>query len=81
VGEQLQFPEEVGLTDERKYGKTYAVGSPKESDTVILASTPTLRRVFELPHVAHAGPCFVAFELGDQVDECLCFTAIDEELI
>ena len=76
---QLQLDPDVSvenlpLTSEEKYGKTY---SSRVSGNDTDVSREKAIEKFELPLVSHEGRCFVHLERGEAVSTCPCLDALD----
>ena len=79
--EDAQYPEEVGLTSEEKYGKTYVSRVTERDDKVISPSMESHDdHIVFLPRVAHEGMCFLKLRLGEPVDNCPCLSPLMAEL-
>ncbi len=71
----LEYPDEVPLTDEAKYGKTYVsrVNADSQAEEIVIA--PDGKRysdVVILPHVVHVGVCWIGFRFGEATGSCPC---------
>ena len=69
------FPEDVGLTSEQKYGKTYdsRVTADKLGCTSVQKHLQALEDL-ELPTVVHMGPCYVGLRFGVVTELCPCLS-------
>ena len=75
-----EYPEEAGLTDELKYGKTTSVGVNETRDESSVEGPDSMMysEVLELPYVAHDGMCWVGFRYGDLAGCCACLRSLLE---
>jgi len=69
---QIEFPEDVPLTSEEKYGKTYDSRVSAEDIVVIAPDGTRHSEILELPHVVHAGVCWIGFRFGETSGSCRC---------